>query len=125
MEIFKVKWFNKWAHKHSIPDSLLTKTAMEIVSGNVEADLGGGLFKKRLAREGEGKRGGYRTLVGFSDGSGRIFYLYAFAKNTRANIKPNEKAVLVKEAQRLVTASQKEIRSLLELGTIMEVKNNE
>ena len=41
------------------------QAAAEIVAGQVDADLGGGLFKKRLARQGGGKRSGYRVLIGY------------------------------------------------------------
>jgi hypothetical protein len=65
MRVFKNKWFTRWARTEDVPDSTLLRAAAEIVTGQVEADLGGGLFKKRLAREGSGKSGGYRVLVGF------------------------------------------------------------
>jgi len=53
----------------------------------VEADLGGYLFKKRIARPGGGKSGGYRTILGFRRTSTeRTIFLYGFAKNQRANI---------------------------------------
>jgi hypothetical protein len=34
-----------------------------MTEGLFDADLGGGLFKKRIARQGQGKSGGFRTLV--------------------------------------------------------------
>ena len=59
--------------------------------GEVEADLDGYLFKKRLARQGSGKRGGYRTLIGYQrPNAERIIFLYAFAKNAKANISAKE-----------------------------------
>jgi hypothetical protein len=60
-----------------------------------EADLGGYLFKKRIARADGGKSGGYRTILGFrKSDSSRVFYLYGFPKNARANITPRERAAL-------------------------------
>ncbi len=67
MRVFKNKWFNRWARGEVVSDSVLLKAAMEILSGKVEADLGGYLFKKRLAQAGRGKRGGYRTIVGYRE----------------------------------------------------------
>jgi len=87
MRVFKNKWFARWARLEDVPDSVLLQAATEIVAGQVEADLGGCLFKKRLAREGRGKRGGYRVLIGYKNPNAeRIVFLYAFAKNARANI---------------------------------------
>jgi len=63
VRVFKNKWFNRWARGEDVSDSVLFKAAEEILSGKVEADLGGYLFKKRLAQAGRGKRGGYRTIV--------------------------------------------------------------
>lgn len=63
MRLFKNKWFARWARVEDISDSVLLQAAAEIVAGQVEADLGGYLFKKRLAREGSGKRGSYRVLL--------------------------------------------------------------
>jgi len=65
MRVFKNKWFARWARTEDVPDSVLLHVAAEIVAGQVEADLGGCLFKKRLTREGSGKRGGYRALIGY------------------------------------------------------------
>jgi hypothetical protein len=60
MRVFKNKWFARWARTEDVPDAALVQAAAEVVAGRVEADLGGGLFKKRLARQGSGKRRGYR-----------------------------------------------------------------
>ena len=87
MRVFKNKWFNRWARGEDIPDSALSTAAVEIAAGRYDTDLGGCLFKKRLARTGGGKRGGYRTLVGYKRAnSERFIFLYAFAKSDKANI---------------------------------------
>ena len=95
MRLFKNKWFARWAHAEDIADSVLLQAAVEVVGGHVEADLGGYLFKKRLAREGSGKRGSYRVLIGYKrQHAERIIFLYAFAKNANANISDKEKEAL-------------------------------
>jgi len=96
---------------------------MEIVDGKAEADLGGGLFKKRLARPGAGKRGGYRTIVGYRrPDSKRIIFLYAFAKNRRANISVEEEAALSIVAESFISASDAQVTALLKKGSILEVQ---
>ena len=59
------KWFNRWARAEKISDVALREAAREVASGRVVADLGGSLFKKRIAKAGAGKSGGYRTIVGY------------------------------------------------------------
>jgi hypothetical protein len=76
MRVFKNKWFARWARAEGVPDSVLLQVAVEVAAGQVEADLGGGLFKKRLAREGSGKSGGYRVIIGYKKlNTDRIIFL--------------------------------------------------
>ena len=60
--VFKTKTFSRWARK-ILSDSALCQAAREIEQGLFEADLGGGLCKKRIALPGQGKSGSSRTLV--------------------------------------------------------------
>jgi len=91
MRVFKNKWFNRWARREEISDSILLNAAAEIIADKVDADLGGCLFKKRIARAGAGKSGGYRTIVGYKKpNTNRLIFLYAFAKSERANISLRE-----------------------------------
>jgi len=85
VRIFKNKWFKRWARKENVSDDVLVEATKEMETGKVEADLGGFLFKKRLAKSGSGKSGGYRVLVGYKKGS-RTVFLYAFAKNQKSKI---------------------------------------
>jgi hypothetical protein len=126
VRVFKNKWFNRWARRENISDSVLFEAAEEILIGKVEADLGGGLFKKRLVRTGGGKHGGYRTIVGYvRPNSDRIIFLYAFAKSEKANISGKEEAALSLVAEAFVTATDKQVIQLLSEGSIWEVQNNE
>lgn len=126
MRVFKNKWFNHWASKEGISDSVLLNAAEEIVTGMVDADLGGCLFKKRLPRTGAGKRGGYRVVVGYKrPNTERIVFLYAFAKNDKTNISVKEEAALSLAAQSFVATTDKHIQELLAAGSIWEVRNYE
>ena len=60
--VFKTKTFSRWARK-VVGDAALCRAAREIEQGLFEADLGGGLCKKRIALPGQGKSGSSRTLV--------------------------------------------------------------
>ena len=126
MRVFKNKWFNRWARSESITDADLRSAAAEIVAGKVEADLGGYLFKKRLARAGKGKSGGYRTIVGYRKAnSDRLIFLYAFSKKAKANISSKEEAALSLNAEAFLAATDQQVSALLANGAIWEVKDDE
>ena len=126
MKAFKNKWFNHWAGKEGISDADLINAAEEIVLGKVDADLGGCLFKKRLPRAGEGKRGGYRVVVGYKrPNTERIVFLYAFAKNDKTNISVKEEAALSLAAQSFVATTDNHVQELLATGSIWEVQYHE
>lgn len=88
--------------------------------GLFEANLGGSLFKKRIARPGRGKSGGFRTIVATNLRS-RWFFVYGFAKNERDNIDDDEEAALKKLAASLLTMAQQALAKALEAGEVMEV----
>ncbi|GAN61739.1 hypothetical protein ACI01nite_25990 [Acetobacter cibinongensis] len=64
--------------------------------------LGGGLRKIRFAREGSGKRGGYRTLYVFGGRHMPLFLLTVFAKNEKDNLSRSEQAALVNLSKTLI-----------------------
>jgi hypothetical protein len=122
VRVFKNKWFNRWTRNEYISDALLCHAAAEIAAGKVEADLGGCLFKKRLPRSGGGKREGYRVLVGYKrPNAERIIFLYAFAKNDKANISDREEAALSFVAESFVSAVDEQVMELLSTNSIWEV----
>jgi hypothetical protein len=123
MRAFKGKHFSRWATEEAISDVELCHAAAEAFSGQYDADLGGYLFKMRIARRGGGKSGGYRTILGFrkSDAQ-RIFFLYGFPKNSRANITSRERSALSANASALVDADDRQIDALKANGTILELE---
>lgn len=126
MRVFKNKWFNRWANRESVSDDILFKAAQEIVEGKIEADLGGFLFKKRLPRAGGGKRGGYRTIIGYKKpNSERIIFLYAFGKNDKKNISAKEEAALSCAAEVFISFTDGQVNKLLKEKSIWEVQYHE
>jgi hypothetical protein len=89
MRIFKTKWLVRFARRERIADRSLREAIERADQGLIDADLGGGIIKQRIARGGQGRSGGYRTLVAYRAGT-RAVFLYAFAKNERDNIDPDE-----------------------------------
>lgn len=89
MRVFKTKVFNRWARRESLADPELCKAVAEMQEGLIDAQLGGGVYKKRVARAGEGKRGGYRVILA-TNLRERWFFMFGFAKNERDNIDGEE-----------------------------------
>ncbi len=90
MNILKRKDFSRWQLEEKLPDELLGRAVQEMKNGLVDADLGGHLYKKRVARPGSGKRGGYRTVLSARIGH-RYVFLHGFPKNDKSDIVPTEK----------------------------------
>lgn len=88
--------------------------------GSVDADLGGGVIKQRIARAGQGRSGGYRVLVAFRS-SERAVFLFGFAKNERDNISNDELSSLKDIAAHWFEASEEQIEGAVALGVLQEV----
>ena len=78
MAIYKTRWFDRWARKQGLTTPSLCAAVREMTKGLFDADLSGNLFKKRIARPGQGKRGGFarwsprtKGIVGFSCSASR------------------------------------------------------
>jgi len=90
MRIFKNSWFNRFADKEGITDEELRDIVGWLEADRADAKLGGGVYKARVARQGEGKSGGYRVVVFFKSGE-CTFYHYGFPKSKMANISRKER----------------------------------
>ena len=99
--VFKTRHFSRWMRKTELTDGALCVAVAEMAHGLIDADLGGGVVKKRVGLAGRGKRGGAKTLVATNRGD-RWFFVYGFAKNDRANIADDELEVLQGIAEQLL-----------------------
>jgi hypothetical protein len=88
-----VKVFVRFQRKEGLSDAVLRQAVRDAEAGLLEADLGGGLIKQRVARPGAGKRGGYRTIIAYRRRD-RAVFLYGFAKNAKADLTPDEREEL-------------------------------
>src|SRR5579871_3288190 len=122
MRIFKTRTLAKFIRQHSIGDASLVEAIERAKRGLIDADLGGRIIKQRVARPGQGKRGGFRLLIGF--GSHRSVFLFGFAKNERENIDDDELTTLREIAGSFLMASDETIEQALNDGTLIEVKND-
>ena len=120
MRIFKNKAFMRFAKKAGLDDSTLSKSIQDAARGLVAADLGGGVVKQRIARPGQGKSGGFRTLIVFRAGA-RAFFVHGFAKNEKDNIGTNELIAIKKLASELLAYDDRAIARAVASGTLIEV----
>lgn len=120
MGILKRKDFARWQAGERLPDTALCKAVKEMDSGLVDADLGGLLYKKRVARPGAGKRGGYRTLLSARIGS-RYVFLHGFAKHDKANITHDEKKALQFAGNVFLALSATSLLQALQSGVLLKV----
>lgn len=121
MKIFVNKWFDRWRRKEAISDDALCSAVVEMERGLVDANLGGNLYKKRVAAPGRGKSGSYRTLLAFKS-RGRAFFVYGFPKNSRANIDDKEERALKVLAKELLSYDAKAIRKALTANVIRKLR---
>jgi len=124
MRIFKTKWLVRFARRERISDQSLSEAITRAEQGLVDADLGGGLIKQRVARAGQGRSGGYRMLVAYRSRN-RAVFLYGFAKNELDNIEPDELLTLKDIAAGWLKANDKEILKALSEDALKEVKHGE
>ncbi|MDP1946980.1 MAG: type II toxin-antitoxin system RelE/ParE family toxin [Nitrospirota bacterium] len=120
MAVYKTRWFDRWARKEGLTTSSLCAAVHEMATGLYDADLGGGLLKKRIARPGQGKRGGFRTLIATNKGT-RWVFVYGFPKNERSNIDKDEEDALKKLAAHLLALTVSALGQAQDAGELMEV----
>ncbi|MBN2886066.1 MAG: type II toxin-antitoxin system RelE/ParE family toxin [Chromatiaceae bacterium] len=123
MRIFKNAWFERFARKQKISDTALRAAVDRAEQGLIDADLGAGVIKQRVARPGQGRSGGYRTLILFRQ-SHRAFFVYGFAKSEQANISAEEEAAFKKAAHYVLDLTDEQIAALIRNGQFCELDNH-
>jgi hypothetical protein len=98
----------------------ICQASREVASGLVHANLGGGVYKQRVARAGQGKSGGFRTIV-FFETAGNAFFILGFAKNERDNISPQELKALKELAREVLGYDEKAIDQAIKHGAFEEL----
>jgi hypothetical protein len=120
LRIFKNAWFCRFARREKIKDAVLKEAIARAERGLIDAELGGGVIKQRLARPGQGRSGGYRSIIIFQKGQ-RAFFVYGFAKSDRENVEPDETAAFKKSAKAFFALSDKQIEILIKDEELSEV----
>ncbi len=121
--VFKTRYFNRWMRKTELTDIALCAAVTEMEQGLIDADLGGGVVKKRVGLAGRGKRGGARTLVATNKAT-RWFFVFGFEKNDRANISDEELEGLKNIAEQLLARTEKQLNEAVHDETLTEICND-
>jgi hypothetical protein len=120
VNIYLSKIFSRLARREGLTDVHICQAVAEMNKGLIDANLGAGLFKKRIAVTGQGKRGSWRILLGFQAGR-KAFFLYLFSKNRRDNIEHDEMKALKRLAKCYLSLKPGEINAALHYGELKEV----
>ncbi|MBW4429569.1 MAG: type II toxin-antitoxin system RelE/ParE family toxin [Nostoc desertorum CM1-VF14] len=120
MKIYKNRTFDRWARKEGLNNLSLCNAVNEMAAGLYDADLGGGLFKKRIAKPGKGKSGGFRTLVA-TNNEDRWFFIFGFSKNERSNIDSYEEEALKMLSKQLLAYTPDELEQAKISNALIEV----
>lgn len=116
--VFASKPFMRFARRFGISDDEL----WHAVNGEFDSDLGGGVFKFRLARHGEGTSGGARAIVAMKAGR-RVVLMFGFEKKDQANIKADELRAFRKAARVYLSYSEEEMTAIAQDKALTEIFN--
>lgn len=89
--------------------------------GLIDANLGNGVIKQRIARIGQGKSGGYRTIIVLQHGK-RAFFVFGFSKNNKENLSQDEEEAFKKMSKHLLLLSEVNLSKALARGDYVEIK---
>jgi hypothetical protein len=120
LRVFVVKAFRRFQRNERISDEALCEAIGRAERGLVDADLGGGLIKQRVARKGQGRSGGYRTIIAYRAGD-RCFFLKGFAKSSLANVDAREHKILANLGRSLLGMNDDEIDAYIVESEMTEI----
>ena len=124
IRIYANRWFAKFAAKEKISDATLADAVHRAESRLIDADLGSGLIKQRIARQSGGKSGGYRSILVVRSGE-RAIFVFAFAESDKANLSAAERKVYRKAASIMLELGEDQIEAEVEAGRLVKVKDDE
>ena len=119
MRVFKNAWFGRFARKEKISAAALLEAVERAEKGLIDADLGGGVIKQRIARPGAGKSGGLRSVVLYRQGE-RAFFVFGLPKSSQDNIRDDEEEQFKRAARVILAFSDEQIDQLVVSGQFEE-----
>ena len=123
MRVFKNAWFSRFVRKEKISAASLWDAVKRAEKGLCDADLGSGVIKQRIARPGEGKSKGYRSILLFRKDD-KSFFVYGFPKSDLSNIRDDEERAFKKMAMHVFALTDAQLNELISNGQFEEVLEN-
>ncbi len=121
MRVYKTKKFVKWQLANKITDDLLIEACYRIENGLIDANLGANIYKQRIPKTGQGKSGGFRTIIATKI-QNKFFFMFGFAKNEYENISTTQKNELIQVGKILLNLNSTELSLAIKGTEIMEVR---
>ena len=123
MRIFLTTWFERFAKQQGIENSALYDAIARANRGLIDADLGGGVIKQRVARRNEGRSGGFRSIILFRSGD-NAFFVYGFAKSNRSNLRRDDLEGFRSLADEMFGYDEADLAKALNCNKLKEVKHH-
>jgi hypothetical protein len=120
VRMFKTARFARFARADGIADDFLVEAVRRAELGLVNAWLGGGVIKQRLAREGQGRSGGYRAIA-FFRADERAVFAFGYAKSDRDDLHPGEVVQFKRLAKHVLALADEQLSALVARGALEEV----
>ncbi len=117
MNAFESRWFKRWSKKNGLKKADLLDALERTINGSGVVNLGGNIYKIRVAKNGQGRNGGFRTILIFKKGK-RSLFIYGFEKNDQDNIDKGTLADYKKFAVTFLNYTDDDINRLVNNGTI-------
>ena len=124
MQVYKTKWFARFANKENISDNALCEAVRRAEKGNIDADHHGGVISQRIAREGQGTRKGYRTVILFRQGD-KAFFVHGYERKNQNRIEKKQLMRYKEMATAMLYGSETELQTAIDGGEIIKVKCND
>ena len=121
MRVYINAWFAKFARQEGIEDFQLVEAVVRANIGLIDADLGAGVIKQRISRQGAGKSGGFRTIIFFKAGN-RAIFMFGFAKKAKKNLTHEELLEMKRASREMLQLSQDQIDHLVRLKKLQEIR---
>ena len=121
MRVYINAWFAKFARQEGIEDFQLVEAVVRANIGLIDADLGAGVIKQRISRQGAGKSGGFRTIV-FFKARDRAIFMFGFAKKAKKNLTHEELLEMKRASREMLQLSQDQIDQLVCLKKLKEIR---
>ena len=124
IRVFKTKSFKRWSKKENISDTVWIDVVKKVECGNLGVNLGGGCFKKRVAKGCKGKRGGYRIILVFKQ-ENRAVFIFGYSKKDRQNIDEEEREAFKRLAKIYLSISTVDIEKMCASRKLWEISYEE